>query len=99
MFTHKNDVFVTFHNESVKDDSHALISPGADELLSLVKAVGGGQAQTTGDPGQVSQVEDVVKLGGCGWQLRNNVPGKQHYKPIHLDLFKNTVNVVFLLDK
>ena len=67
--TDLDDLLVGVTNEPVKDDPHALVAPDTHELVHLVKHVGCGETEAAVDAGQVSQVEDVVELGGCGRQV------------------------------
>lgn len=68
--TSYTDVFlVNLVDEAVTDDPHGLIAPQAQEQLWSGEAVRRGETQTIVDARQVTQVEDVVELGGGGWQV------------------------------
>lgn len=55
------------------EHSEDFIPPEAHKLGSCCEAGGAGQEQPFSHPGQVSQVENVVKARWCGWQLLYDV--------------------------
>ena len=98
---------VWLHYEPVKDDAHALVSPDANELVHLGEPVRGGEAHAIVDPGQVTQVEDIVELGGSGRQISHYCPGNEKIsvvsftKKVTHNLFffffvKKTIEYIFL---
>ena len=66
-------LFVLCTDEPVVKHPEHLIAPKPDKLGDSGKVVWCGQQQALGDPGEIAQVENVVKAGGGGWQLVDNV--------------------------
>lgn len=57
-----HQLFVFIIDESVVEYAQTFISPYSHNLGCILKPIWGGQAQSVVDPGQVSQVENVMKL-------------------------------------
>lgn len=65
-------VFVGITDQSIADDTQTLVPPYTYKLLHFGEPVGSGQTHSMIDSRQVSQVENVVELWGCGWKIFDN---------------------------
>lgn len=77
--TYIYDLLVNITDEPIPNDSQALISPHTDKVLHLRESIWCGQTHTMVDPGQISQVENVVEFGWCWRQIINNRARRTKY--------------------
>lgn len=73
-----NDFSIGVINETVKDDTHALVTPDTQELVDSVEPIGSRQSQTVVDTRQVAQVEDVVEFRRSRKKISNYRPGGEN---------------------
>mmetsp|Transcript_20740 Transcript_20740/g.31956 ORF Transcript_20740/g.31956 Transcript_20740/m.31956 type:complete len:405 (+) Transcript_20740:4515-5729(+) len=79
-----NDVLVGLVEHPVAEDTHAFVSPEADEALLGVELVDGGLKQALVNAAEVSQVEDVMELHGGSGQLLDDSVIQTHRSLGHL---------------
>jgi len=66
-----NDLSVCIVDQPVEEDSDTFVAPDTQELIGFVEAVWRRHRQAVVDAGQITQIEDVVKLGRRRRQLMN----------------------------
>jgi hypothetical protein len=61
------DVLVLYGDHTISEDAHALMRPQLDEGDGVEEAEGAPSRESQKDLGNVTQIVDIVLLGGC-WQ-------------------------------
>ena len=72
METYIQEVFICIIDKPISYDPQTLIPPDPHKVVHFLKPVRGGEAQAMIDTRQISQVKDVVELGGGWGQLLDN---------------------------
>jgi len=72
--TYVDDKAVSIANEPIEKHADALVAPDSQELVHVVEPIRSRHRQSVVDARQVTQVEDVVKLGRRRRQIANHSP-------------------------
>ena len=69
MHTYRDQYAVLIVGETIVEYPQRFIPPETDELSRHIKPIGGAQTEAVVYSGKVTQIEDVVELGGCGREV------------------------------